>query len=44
MPDVYSEGNSDTAPNLEILDEPSLEENESAGVNPYDTAVLQKKQ
>lgn len=44
MPDIYSKGNSDTVPILEILDEHSLEEKESAGINPYDTAVLQKKQ
>jgi hypothetical protein len=43
MPDIYSEGNSDTVPILEILDMPSLEEKESPGFNPYDTAALQKK-
>jgi hypothetical protein len=43
MPDIYSEGNSDNVPVPEILDKPSLEDNESAGVNPYDTGVLQKK-
>ncbi len=32
-----------TVPNLEIPDQPSLEDGESAGFNPYDTATMHKK-
>ena len=43
MPDIYSDEHVATIPNLKILDQPSLEDGESAGVNPYDTGVFQKK-
>lgn len=43
IPDIYAEEHGDTVPDLEIPDQPSLDVGESDGVNPYDTAVLQKK-
>ena len=43
MPDIYSDEHVATISNLKILDQPSLEDGESAGVNPYDTGVFQKK-
>jgi len=43
MPDVYAEEHATTAPGLKILDQTSPDVDESRGVNPYDTAVLQKK-
>ena len=43
MPDIYSDEHVATVPNLKTLDQPSLEDGESAGINPYDTGILQKK-
>jgi hypothetical protein len=42
MPDIYGDNNDDTEPLLNVLD-PSSPDDKSAGFNPYDTAVLQKK-
>ncbi len=44
MPDIYSESDADTVPQIKTLDEPSPDDDKSAGFNPYDTAVLHKKQ
>ena len=43
MPDIYGDGNVATEPNLEIIDLRSPGDIESAGFNPYDTAVLQEE-
>ena len=43
MPDIYADGHDATEPDLKVLDQPSPDADESAGFNPYDTGVLQKK-
>ena len=43
MPDIYAVGDVVTEPDLKILQQPSADGDESAGFNPYDTGVLQKK-
>ena len=40
---IVPEGHAATVPNFKILEQPSPDVGESAGFNPYDTAVLQKK-
>lgn len=43
MPDIYADRQDVTVPDLNILDQPVPETDESTGFNPYDTGVLQKK-
>ncbi len=43
MPDIYADEHDVTVPHLKIPDQPSLEDGESAGFNPYDTAKMRKK-
>ena len=43
MPDIYAVKNVDTMPDLEILDLSTPDLDESAGFNPYDTAILRTK-
>lgn len=43
MPDIYADRHDATEPDLKILDQASPDVDESAGFNPYDTGVLQKK-
>ncbi len=43
MPDIYGDEHDVTVPLLRILDQPTLEDGESAGFNPYDTAKMQKE-
>jgi hypothetical protein len=43
MPDIYADDKSDTVPLLIVVDQPTPDDDESIGVNPYDTGVLQKK-
>ena len=43
MPDIYGDRHDATKPDPKILDQPSPDADESAGFNPYDTGVLQKK-
>ena len=43
LPEIYAEEDVDTVPNLGIPDQPSADAAESAGFNPYDTGVLQRK-
>ena len=43
MPDIYGNEHVATVPNLKIIDPSSPDAEESAGFNPYDTAVLRKK-
>lgn len=43
MPDIDADGDVVTEPDLKILGQPSVDVEESAGFNPYDTGVLQKK-
>ena len=43
MPDIYAVKNVDTVPDLEILDLSTPDLDESAGFNPYDTAILRTK-
>jgi hypothetical protein len=42
-PDIYADGDVVTEPDHKILGRPSIDVDESAGFNPYDTGVLQKK-
>ena len=44
MPDIYADTHVDVQPNLKALDQPTPDIEEPNGFNPYDTAVLQKKQ
>lgn len=44
MPDIYADNHDGTEPDLRVLDQPSPEFDEPDGFNPYDTAILQKKQ
>ena len=43
MPDIYSDEHDVTVPHLKVPDQPSLEDGESAGFNPYDTVTMHKK-
>ncbi len=43
MPDIYAHEDVVTVRDLKIIDLSSPDVDESAGFNPYDTAVLQKK-
>ena len=43
MPDIYGEEHDATVPHLKIPDQPTLEDGESAGFNPYETAKMQKE-
>jgi hypothetical protein len=43
MPDIYADGQVAVEPDPEIRDQRSHHADESAGFNPYDTAVLNKK-
>jgi len=43
MPDIYAAEHVDTVPDLKILDPGTSDADESTGVNPYDTGVLQEK-
>jgi len=43
MPDIYADGQIAFEPHPEIHDQPSQHADETAGFNPYDTAVLDKK-
>jgi len=42
MPDIYGDNYDVTVPQLMII-APTLEDGESAGFNPYDTAKMEKK-
>ncbi len=44
MPDIYADNHDVTEPDLSVLDQPSSDFDDPGGFNPYDTAVLQKKQ
>jgi len=44
MPDIYADEHVATEPDLKALDQPTPDIEEPDGFNPYDTAVLQKKQ
>ncbi len=43
MPDIYRDEHDVTVPHLRVIDQPTLEDGESAGINPYDTAKMQKE-
>ncbi len=43
MPDIYADADADTQPYLQILEPSSPDVDESAGFDPYDTGVRQKK-
>jgi hypothetical protein len=43
MPNIYTDSDVATEPDLKILEQPSTAADEPAGFNPYDTGVLQKK-
>ncbi len=43
MPDIYGDEFVATVEDIEIIDLPSPDIDESNGFNPYDTAVLRKK-
>ena len=43
MPDIYAEGHATTIPDVSIVAESVPDSDESAGFNPYDTGVLQKR-
>jgi len=42
--DIHADAHAGTQPNLKALDQPMPDIEEPDGFNPYDTAVLQKKQ
>ena len=44
MPDIYADTHVDVEADLKALDQPTPDIEEPDGFNPYDTAVLQKKQ
>jgi hypothetical protein len=43
MPDIYSDEHDVTVPHLKVVDQPALEDGESAGFDPCDTAKVQKE-
>ena len=43
MPDIYADTHVDVQADIKALDQPAPDIEESAGFNPYDTAVLRKK-
>jgi len=44
MPDIYADAQVDIEADIKTLDQPTPDIEEPDGFNPYDTAVLQKKQ
>lgn len=43
MPEIYSDEDDVTVPHLKVIDQPTLEDGESPGLDPYDTARIHKK-
>ena len=43
MPDIYTDEYASTVPQLKILDLDLSDVDESPGIDPYDTGILQKK-
>ncbi len=43
MPDIYTDECAATVPHLKVLDPDLSDLDESPGIDPYDTGVLQKK-
>ena len=43
MPDIYTDECVATVPQLKVLDPDPTEGDESPGIDPYDTGILQKK-
>jgi hypothetical protein len=43
MPEIYSDEDDVTVPHLKVIDQPTLEDGESPGLDPYDTARMHKK-
>ena len=43
MPDIYTDECASTVPQLKILDLDLTDVDESPGIDPYDTGILQKK-
>jgi hypothetical protein len=43
MPDIGSDEDAATEPNLKILDESSPDSDDTTGFNPHDTATMHKK-
>ncbi len=43
MPDIYTDECAATVPQLKVLDPDLTDVDESPGIDPYDTGILQKK-